>query len=319
MRKFSINLFIFIIPFILFCYVVDLFLCGMKKSGTHAEGEYPVWNAIYDGKVNSDVLIYGSSRALAHIDPFIVSDSLHKSAYNVGIDGHNFWLQYFRHQLILKHNTKPKLIIHSLDMFTLEKRKDLYNPDQFLPYMLFNEQMAHAISGYKGYSFSDYYIPALRFFGKTDAIFTAIKNMFSSYENGSEVRQRGYIGRDRLWNNDLVKAKKALGSYYVKPDSSSVALFEQYLKECKANNIRVILVYSPEYIEGQNFVSNRNEIMSLYLGFSKKYDIPYYDYSNDTMSFQTKYFYNSSHLNLNGSKLFTKKLLNDLKSNPKTN
>ena len=54
------------------------------------------------------------------------------------------------------------------------------------------------------------------------------------------------------------------------------------------------------------------EIISLYQHFSEKYDIPFLDYSNDELSYSTKYFYNSQHLNRTGAELFTAKLADDL-------
>ena len=52
--------------------------------------------------------------------------------------------------------------------------------------------------------------------------------------------------------------------------------------------------------------------MNLYSHYSKKYQIPCYDYSNDTICFQKKYFYNASHLNRKGAELFTHQLVNTL-------
>jgi hypothetical protein len=76
----------------------------------------------------------------------------------------------------------------------------------------------------------------------------------------------------------------------------------------------LIFVYTPEYIEGQKYVSNRAQIMGLYKKYSKQYQIPFYDFSNDSISYQKKYFYNVSHLNRLGSELFTAQLIDTLKT-----
>jgi hypothetical protein len=72
-------------------------------------------------------------------------------------------------------------------------------------------------------------------------------------------------------------------------------------------------VYAPEYIEGQIFTKNRDEVLSLYTKYSHKYNIPFYDYSTDAISYQKKYFYNTNHLNKMGAELFTTKLIDTLK------
>lgn len=318
MKKFLLRIVFFILPIVFFSYFFDVIISNsLKKSNSYAFTEYSTWNAIIEGKVNSEIVIYGSSRAWVHINPTMISDSLIVSAYNLGIDGHNFWLQYLRHSLLLQNNTKPKLIIHSLDIYTLQKTKDLYNSEQFLPYMLWNEEIKNATISYNGYDLIDYVIPLIRYYGKLDAIKAVISLSINPRGNRVE-RIRGYQGEDVQWNTDFDKAKKTMKFYEVSLDTASVLLFERYLNECKANNIKIIFVYTPEYIEGQKFVKNRNEIISLYTELSKKYDIPFYDYSNDTISFQKKYFYNASHLNKTGSELFTNKLIEKLKESIST-
>lgn len=314
MKKFLVKLSLFIAPIFLLPYFFDVFISkNLKNSNRLAEKEYPTWNAIYEGKVNSDLLIFGSSRAWIHIDPTMITDSLGISSYNLGIDGHNFWLQNLRYRELLKHNKKPKYIICSLDYFTLKKNKDLYNSEQFLPYMLWNQEVKEATISYNGFSSIDYEIPLLRYYGNYDAVETALRFSLGRLSNPI-TRVKGYQGRAEIWNSDFDNAKASMKSLEVTLDKATIVLFENFLKECKSNNIKLIFVYTPEYIEGQKFVSNREQIMGLYKKFSKEYQIPFYDFSNDSISYQKKYFYNASHLNKIGSQLFTKKLIDKLKS-----
>jgi hypothetical protein len=314
MNLFIRKLIFFFLPIVLLSFPLDYFLSSqLKKSRNYAQHEFSVWNDLFEGKVNSDIVIYGSSRAWVHIDPQIIENILNVSAYNLGIDGHNFWLQYLRHEVLLEFNSAPKEIILSVDMFSLEKRRDLYNADQFLPYMLYNDLLKNYIKSYQGYNSFDYNLPILRFYGNGTAIYNSIKNFIFS-PNGLEGRKRGYLGIEKKWNNDLRKAKTDLIYYEVNLDPQSVKLFEEFLIDCDERNINIILVYTPEYIEGQDFVRNRNDIILLYKYFSNKYSIQFLDYSNDEMCFNKKNFYNSSHLNKIGATIFTNKLIGDLDS-----
>jgi hypothetical protein len=312
-KLFIKNILLFVTPFILVSYFLDVFIStNLKKSNSMAQKEYSTWNDILDEKINADIAIYGASRAWVHINPTKITDSLNISAYNLGIDGHNFWLQNLRHLLYFKNNTKPKLIIHSLDIFTLEKRKDLYNPDQFLPYMLWNKDIQKATIDYVGYNFFDYKIPLIRYYGKYKSLLTAGELYFFPQWNSIE-KIKGYQGQPLIWNNDFDLAIKKMKGYTAILDTASIALFDKYLQECKNNNIRIIFVYTPEYIEGQKFVKNRNDIIEKYKFYSKKYDIPFYDYSNDSISYNKTYFYNASHLNKDGAEFFTNKFIDTLK------
>ncbi|TDO83774.1 hypothetical protein EV143_101216 [Flavobacterium chryseum] len=313
MKKFIRQVVFFLAPIVITAYFVDVFISkNLKKSNSYAAGEYSIWNDVIDGKINSDIVIYGSSRAWVQINPTMLFNELNLSTYNLGIDGHNFWLQYLRHSLLIENNVRPKLIIHSVDVFTLLKKKDLYNFEQFLPYMLWNDKIKDKTISYNGFDLIDYEIPLIRYFKSREA--KKIAFSMAKISKDKEVRIKGYQAQDYKWNSDFDEAKKKMKNYDIKLDNASILLFDKYLKECQYKNIKIILVYTPEYIEGQKFVRNRDSIISLYRNFSKKYNIPFYDYSNDSISFKKKYFYNAEHLNKTGSELFTQKLIDTLKN-----
>lgn len=312
MRKFIFKIILLIVPIVVFMFIADFYITDNLKNSHTSPGEIEVWNDIYSGNIDSDIAIYGSSRAFVHISPSILEDSLNMNAYNFGMDGHHIKLQYLRHKEYLKYNRPPKLIIMALDAFSLSKRKDLYGLNQFLPYMLWNENIIEYTSSHDGFNFEDYYFPLFRYYGRMRGQ-NSVSEISSNISSKKTYRQRGYKGRDKKWNDDLAKAKLKMTQYSIDIYSSSINLFEQFLLECKSNNTAVILVYTPEHIEGQRFVKNRKEIFKMYHDFSKKYDLAFLDYSNDDICHEKDFFYNASHLNKKGSELFTRKLSYDLK------
>lgn len=313
MKKFIKYFLLFISPLVFSSYFIDVFISNnLKESNNFAHKEYSTWNAVFEGKVNSDILIYGNSRAWVHFNSSMLMNSLLVPTYNLGIDGHGFWLQYLRHYMLLKNNKSPKVIIISIDMFSLEKRKDLYNLEQFLPYMLWNRDIKNYTCSYEGFVPLDYEIPLIRYYGKTEAIETAIRFLSGHLSNPTR-RIRGYQGQVRTWNKDFDKAKATLNKYVVTIDDATKKLFEKFLSECKTQDIKLIFVNAPEYVEGQKFVENRDEVIKIYKKYSEQYQIPFYDYSNDAICYQKKYFYNSVHMNKTGAELFTSKLIDTLK------
>ena len=318
MKKFILKTLYFFLPAIPLSYVIDLVFSYSLSQSNAYPGEYEVWNDIYNSDANCDIAIHGSSRAWVHINPKILSDSLESEVYNFGIDAHNFWLQYLRHLEHVKNNKKPSTIILSVDVFTLPKRNDLYELDQFLPYMLWNSNIQEYTSSYIGYNKIDYYLPLIRYFGKSKALTLTIENIAKDKATNT-YRQNGFLGQDCEWNSDFKKAKKERKSHKINTDSNSILLFEKFINECKANNIELILVYTPEYIDGQKFISNRDDIIQIYRNFSIKYSIEFYNYSDDSLCLNKKYFYNASHLNATGADIFTKKLANDLKARTHNN
>jgi hypothetical protein len=312
MKKFLLKLLVFVSPIIILLYGLDVFISkNLAKSNS---GDNIYWKPIFKGTVDADIVIYGSSRATEIIDPKILSDSLKQSAYNMGIYAHNFWLQYLRHRLILKYNKKPQLIIHSLDFLTFQKRADLFDPGQFLPYMLFDTLVKKYTISYRGYNVFDYDVPLVRYYGQLNYIHQAF-SIFTAKTPDVPDPNKGYFPNTQqsftVFTDWLTKRKQ----YEIEFDKPSLQLFDKYLAECQKDNIRVVFVYAPEYIDGQRYIGNRKQLFDIIHQFSKKYNIPLYDYSNDTMSYKKAYFYNSEHLNKMGSQLFTKKFAGDLKHN----
>jgi hypothetical protein len=311
MKKFTIHFLIFCIPIIVGLFILDGIISNiLKSSNTFAVKEYPVWNDIYSGKINADVLIYGNSRAWQHISPKILKRKMPLKFYNLGIDGQNFDLQSFRAREYLKYNKKPKVIIQEVDEFTFEKHKNLYNKDQFLPYMLWNSDIQNQIMKYNGFHFLDFKIPLLRYYGNNEAI-NIIYELFKRKEKNPRTRINGFQGL--VYNSSLDCEKLKEIRNVVRIDTVLVAKFNYFLKNCKKNNIKVILVYSPEFIEGQKCVNNRKEILNLFAKFSLKYNLSFYDYSNDKISYNENLFYNAMHMNRKGAKIFSSKFASQIK------
>jgi hypothetical protein len=311
MKPFIKYIVLFLLPICLLAYPIDIYISNNLKESNDYFGEFEVWNDIYNGTINSENLVYGSSRAWVGINPQILADTLQTTVYNLGIDGHNFWLQYLRHLEYLKNNKTPKQIILAVDFGSLQKRKDLYLNEQFLPYMLWNSNVTKYTKSYIGYTYFDYYIPLIRYTGKP----SVLKNAFTTIikeKNSFPYRIRGYKGVVKEWTNEFELVRTKIKNYAVEINAASVNLLNTFLADCKKNNIDVVLVYTPEYIEGQKFIKNRQEVIDIYRTYAKKYKFHFLDYSKNNINYDKQYFYNATHLNKSGCELFSQILAGDL-------
>lgn len=313
MKKFVFKIFYFFFPVIILSYPIDYVISFYLSKSNQAPGEFEVMDDIYNSKANCDIAIYGSSKAWVHIDPKIMSDSLNCKVYNFGNDGHTFDLQYLRHLEFLKHNIKPKTIILSVDIFSFHDPLGLYEAGQYLPYMLWNFDIMKYTSFYNYYNRLEYIIPLVRYLGKTNELKTVSEYMVNGVPT-EKYRHNGYLGRDLKWNDDFDKVKAKKKSHIIKLDQEKLNLFNSFIKECKEMKINLILLYTPEYIEGQKFVSNRKELIELYKKIAKEYHLKFYDYSSDEICFDKKLFYNAGHMNKRGAEIFTSKFAHVLKS-----
>ena len=127
----TIFLFTFIYLLLIVCLgnIVDK---GLRKS---KYSFYAVWNDIYGGKVNSDMIFMGNSRTYVMLSPKIFDSVLGFNTYNLGMNGWGFGMEYTRFKIYLQHNPKPKYILQNVDIGVLGDRPDLYEYAQFLPYL----------------------------------------------------------------------------------------------------------------------------------------------------------------------------------------
>jgi len=314
MKSFIKQILIFFLPLIFLSIVLDYIISNqLKKSNTHAFREYPVWNDIHSGNINADLLIMGSSRAWRHIDPNVLEDSLELSSYNLGMDGQHLPMQLWRYETLLKKNHAPRVIVYSLDFFMLTHTNELFNKDQFLPYLLFDFNAEKQLKDYIGFDYFDYRLPLIRYCGANKALSHTARISLLPKSN-KKGRVKGFYAEDKKWNQDFEKVKAQMTSYNATIDATILIQFDQYIKKCKENKIQIVLVYSPEYFEGQNFVSNRKEVITAFEQLANQNEINFLNYSSDTISFQKSLFYNTTHLNKTGAELFSKKLASDLKS-----
>lgn len=310
MKLFFKKFLVFIILTIGLAWLTDFVISNLLRQSR--QRDYGVWNDLLNGRIDSDIVIHGSSRAWVQLDPLILEQRFNKKTYNLGLDAFGFHMQYCRHLLLLKFNKKPSTIIHILDYSIFDKDRYLFNSEQFFPYL--NDSLINAFtSEYEGIDIFDRKIPALRYAGKQVSLAHATKILLRPDLNEPD-RYKGFQGQTFAWNDDLEKAKKRWkNNFYERVDSAMVNLFRNYIIDCREKNIQLLLANPPEYIEGRDFVKNRKEIFNLFKKIAQQNSIPFLDYSEHPMSKEKHYFYNSEHLNRRGAETFTTIFCEDLK------
>jgi hypothetical protein len=310
MGKFFFKTFFFVLSVLIVAIIIQpLIDKGLRRS--NYSSNYEGWNDIFESKINADLLIQGSSRAVNHFSPKHLDSILQINCFNVGIIGYPFEMQYYRFFTYLKHNKKPKYIIQATDYFTLNKREDLFEYEQFIPYL--NEPLIQeAVRPYNFFDFRDFYIPFYKYIHKIDLPLYGLISNFG-YTTSSTYNYKGFRPIRMRWDDSFLKFKNEHPNGYVSEiDTLTLRLFDVFVKYCNSNKIKLIFVNSPGYYQAIKMLKNKNSIDSIYKWYSNKYNIPFLDYSEDSICLDSLNFYNSQHLNVTGVDKFNEKLGVDL-------
>jgi hypothetical protein len=283
---------------------------GLKKTGYK---EFTKMSHVFTGSVKADVLIMGGSDAVQHISPSIIDSFLNLNSYNLGVTGHNFFMQYAFFDNYLKNNGSvyPKIIIQVVNSDLLSRRKDLYNYQLFLPY-LSNPQITQYTKAYEGLKWADYNLPFIKYSGELDILKIGLYE-FLGYNHYPSIFYKGYCGIDRPWDeSELTVLKKNYPNSFV-IHKESIDLFEKYLKQLKERGIKVFLVQCPSYSEFQELFVNRDSITTIFKKFATQYQIPFYDYSKSSLSYNKTNFNDCVHLNSPYAEIFAREVAERIK------
>jgi len=91
-------------------------------------------------------------------------------------------------------------------------------------------------------------------------------------------------------------------------DAGGVAAMQELISLCRRQDIRVMLVYSPQYYEMIALTRNRERVFALFRSIADRNGVSFLDYSRSPISQTRDYFYNSQHLNARGAAVFSEDL-----------
>jgi hypothetical protein len=310
MKRLFKNLLIISLPVILVLYLLNYIAdTGLKRSGMPTFAE---WNDIYTSRVNADLIIMGASRVEKMVSPFILDSVLGVSCFNLGIDGWCFNMQYAKFQIYMQHNTKPRYVVQGVDLMALTDNWGILFNDQFIPY-LHDTIIENITDQYIGhFSLAEKYIPLFKYNNKFGLLQNGIAGYFSK---NIEVSHKGYYPLQHDWDSSFINFKRQNpdGVHKVIPEKI-IRRFNDYLSYCSQNNIKVIFEFAPVYYEELLMEKDDAKIRKIFTDLSVKYNIPFLDYTRDSLCYNKKYFYNSQHLNKIGAEIFSRHLAMDIKA-----
>lgn len=290
---------------------LDVFISRLYMNSNLNDGEFQISKKVIYDLDRYDLDILGTSRAMVHFNTKILDSSLKIKSFNYGYNGKKFFLQNLRFEMLNDKNRVSKNLILALDSFTLEKIEN-YKIKQSIPdlnpHLLYNYKLYNRLKNNYELNSLEFFIPLYRYLS-IDTVRFLKKWIFYKNRLTENVRKKGFIARNSEW----VDASFDTDSTYYVQDTLLKKDFERFIKLRKSEGINILLIYTPIYKQGRDLESNRDSIIKYYQKIAEQYNIPFLDYSYDSISDQKNLFYNSLHLNAKGADVFTKKLAEDIR------
>lgn len=270
------------------------YLVANAKGGDNGRNNYICL------KTNEDILIFGSSRAIHHYHPTIISDSTGMTCYNCGQDGNGVILNYGR-LLMIENRYKPKMIIYDIqNTFDLTAGEDNH------------KYLAWLKAYYDHDGVEDVFV-------SVDSV-ERYKMMSNLYRYNSKCVQilsdyihpmqslgiNGYRPLTRKMDN--MKVKKNANKDKVSPewDNLKIDYIKRFIDLTKGS--KLVFVFSPIW-----YGMDESQY-SIIKAICKEKNIPFYDYANNPKYVHNnKYFKDGFHMNNIGAEEFTKDLMEQMR------
>ena len=294
-----------VIGFCLLLVVVD-WAVGTWSEKMYYKSKYGIFHRqIYCLTESQDeLMILGSSRAAHHYVPQIFVDSIGMSCYNAGSDGMCIYYHYGILASRIQRGCPPKMVI--LEVIGTDAEVS------------------------QGATFSldaalDRYAPHYGEFAEIDSLFAfngwkeRVKLMSKTYRYNSKLVQtikcnyipwpedRGYEALTGMMQvAEGVKAADVLTTTSSEEpiiEERKLLYLQKFIDDCKANNIQLVMCYSPYY--GQSVPKS----IRIIEGMAKKNDVPFMNYGDDVRFQNPEYFQDAGHLNDTGARVYSKEIV----------
>ncbi len=298
------KIFIYILIIITAGYAVrEVMYYGIRKN---EKGIFDKYNTIFLRKNNFETVIIGSSRAESHFNTLIIDSALHTNSFDIGIQGASlpFALDVFN--AYLENSEFPRNIIFNIDSHINRCDNDtVFMFPRYFPY-LSNRTLYNALEKrdkrFAAFKFLPYY--GLAYMGDNYCA-AALRGYFNNPGKYDLDYYKGYTPvRDVKWNYKR---------YYACDDNSMYDRIDSLAALCRIHHSNLYLVESPIFCKASNEILNKRTLSEKLNLKVKSNRLTLYDYSNDSICNDSSLFADPYHMNELGAKMFTEKLVKELK------
>jgi hypothetical protein len=279
-----------------------LFDKGYTRYYDHRAGRL---SELLEKNTRHDVLFIGSSRTYVHINPRIIDSVCQTDSYNAGLNGGNL----FEFQLLLSayllHHPPPVYLVLTLDIPSFDLPRDFFSTT---PYIGFTHNRTIA-SAMKKNGFPVAWYSVLPFLQLTAYDDEEKHNALAGLKGDRAIPPERFQYKGFLSNNANVLGPKdtlPVPIQYKEISDSSLLYLDHIVDLCRANKIKLILTYAPEYhFKLQERYSDRRQVFDTLSAMAVQHQLPYWRHDSLAICTDPALFANVGHLNQRGADVYS--------------
>lgn len=284
-----------------------IFLVSVTKALDFAyisESDFK-FSKILSHKLDPEVMVFGSSVANVHFNSNLIARKTGMSVYNAGMHG-TFFQQYSGViNEFLSYTEHCNVIVVALTYSSLAKQNLITRPDLYLAYLDNSNVRSSLMTIEPKEIFLASFLPGYKLTMMNKSYYKVVfKTLFGSVTKDDYLNGFESVNEDWVYENNT-----KMDTIDCTIDTQIVRKMEQFLKVAEQKEIKVIMVLSPIYIEGQAYFENLDEIVGTFQQVSSVYNgASFINYCDSTICTNKSLFYNYTHMNASGANIFSENI-----------
>lgn len=307
-----------IVLFSILCWGVLWCMSSIIERGLSKSYDYEMWLFhITKETHDAEMIFIGSSRAKVQYNPKIFDSVLNINTYNLGVSGWPIEMHKAAYDIYSRKNRNPKYIIFNVDEHLLYEKKGVAFYADFVPFIN-DSSIIKVLKKYpETLKWQEYYIPMYKYTNLRHLISEGLKSYFNldSRQKKNKI-YKGYFPQHLSWNQTSLDRLLKINpnGEYTPIDESAKNIFENWIIDCKKQNITVIFCRLPIYYELSDIERNRYNYENYYKKIATKHNIPYLNYNTDSTRYKKEYYIDPTHFNSRTADYYSRKIALEIKN-----
>ncbi|MFT3679123.1 MAG: hypothetical protein QM791_02550 [Ferruginibacter sp.] len=288
---------------------------AVKKS---TKGQLGKVNKILSHNDVPSVAVFGSSVGEVGVNTSLINHELNQSAYNYSING--TWFYQYRGLIkdFNKHNDQTKTVIMAETYFSLSAGSGISSVERYVAHISNPDVYAPLYQIQPGLAWKCRYVPFYKYVAVSSKYYVNAFDGLNAWlkKNTGTDTLLGQAPVFRSWEADQDEAIKNTKPFTISIDSAVVTAYRNCVRELKQSGKNVIIVLTPVYTEVSKLITDFTPVRVALQNIAAAEKVEFWDYTLSDICSNKNFFYNSNHLNWQGSLLFTGDLVRKIKSMP---